>query len=583
MSRPQSHTRKIKRLSALRSSFGGALTKEKLALLRSIQDLPVHTSRDLKQLHEALCFIRAFPDTRAHYRVAHAMLLTFEKRVLQLSLAERDKLWDTGIAGTPVYYAFSYETASWLQRNSPGTVTIDWDEIEDTSRLDDVLEQVVLPVETDYFDSGIISSQEWLALVSGNTDTTEFDWLIARQRQLRNERVLTQMYNAAELPLTWNLGSIAYSKSRNILTQSLVSARHDGMRRTAGKIKTEIMRPLEALQKVSTRAGARLISIAIASLAVRHRETFHFNCANSREVYVANAGKGVSIAIFGLQPASRYPLECTMGYLILSNGVPVGYGGASALFRQVNTGVNIFDEYRGSEAAWLWVQVMRVYHHLFACIRFIANPFQFGSENDEALRSGAFWFYYRLGYRPVLEPVRKLAQRESIRIRRDKSYRCELPILRRLASCDMHLTLPGARAGDLFHERWIETSSLLATRELAAAGGATREESERRVVATVSRDLRLRSTKRWSKQEQAAYRQIAPIVAAAKPATWSGPAKESMRKLLRAKGSPSEAPYARLLSEHQTFLSALRSSCQAEEKSRTRTQAPTPKDADPSR
>ena len=98
----------------------------------------------------------------------------------------------------------------------------------------------------------------------------------------------------------------------------------------------------------------------MASLAVRHRETNHFNCANPNEVYLADAGKGVSIAVFGLREEHRYPLECTMGFLILSNGVPVGYGGTSALCRQANTGINIFDEYRGSEAPYLWIQVMRV-------------------------------------------------------------------------------------------------------------------------------------------------------------------------------------------------------------------------------
>jgi hypothetical protein len=485
---------------------------------------------------------------------------------MRLSAAERNKLWDTGIAGTPVHYAFSYETAVWLTRNTPRTVSIDWDEIEDTSRLDEILEQLMLPVEFDYFDSGSISSQEWLALASGNGKITEFDWLMAQQLNLQNERVQTPMYNEAEVSLTWNLGSTVFSKSRNVMTNGRIAARQDGMRRNPGKAKAEIMRPLDTIRQVSAHNGTRLINVAIASLTVRHRETFHFNYANSLEVHLADVGRGISIAIFGLQPAARYPLECTMGYLILSNGVPIGYGGASALFRQVNTGVNIFDEYRGSEAAWLWVQVMRVYHHLFGCTRFIANPFQFGNENDEALQSGAFWFYYRLGYRPVLAPVRKLAQREAKRMRRDKAYRCGLPVLRRLASCDMHLTLPGARADELFHERWIETSSLLATRELAAAGGKTRTESERNITAAVSRDLGLRSINRWSKQEQAAFRQIAPIVAAAKPATWSRNAKQSMRTLLRAKGSKSEADYAHLLSKHQTFLSALRTSCQTEER-----------------
>lgn len=70
----------------------------------------------------------------------------------------------------------------------------------------------------------------------------------------------------------------------------------------------------------------------------------------------------------------------------------------------------------------------------FSCTRFIANAFQFGGDNAEAQC-----------------------------IRRNRSYRCSLAVLRRLASCDMHLNLPGARANELFEERWIETSSMLAT------------------------------------------------------------------------------------------------------------------------
>lgn len=104
------------------------------------------------------------------------------------------------------------------------------------------------------------------------------------------------------------------------------------------------MRPLDSLQRLSARAGSKLIDVAMASLAVRHRETNHFNCANPKEVYLADVGMGLSIAVFGLHEKDRYPLECTVGYLIVSNGVPIGYGGASALFRHVNTGINIFDE-----------------------------------------------------------------------------------------------------------------------------------------------------------------------------------------------------------------------------------------------
>ncbi len=226
--------------------------------------------------------------------------------------------------------------------------------------------------------------------------------------------------------------------------------------------------------------------------------------------------------------------------------MPIGYGGASALFRQVNTGINIFDEYRGSEASFLSTQVMRVYRELFNCTRFIINAYQFGSENTEALESGAFWFYYRLGYRPVLPVVRALAQRESARMQRDDTYRSDRNMLRRLASCDMHLTLPGARASDLFDERWIETSSMLATKELASTGAPTRAESADRVATKVARDLRMRSINTWSPSEKRGFHRLAPIVATTKPAAWSADAKRSMRKLLRAKGGPFEVEYARL-------------------------------------
>jgi hypothetical protein len=223
----------------------------------------------------------------------------------------------------------------------------------------------------------------------------------------------------------------------------------------------------------------------------------------------------------------------------------------------------MFDEYRGSEAAFLWTQVMRVYHALFGCTRFIINAYQFGSENSEALDSGAFWFHYHLGYRPVLPAVRALAQRESIRVRRDRTYRSNRNTLSRLASCDMHLTLSGARASDLFDEQWLDTSSMLATRELAATGGLTRADSADRVASQLAHDLRMRSVSTWTPSEKRGFRRLAPIVAATRPATWPTDAKRSMRQLLRAKGGPFEVKYARLLCEHDRFLSTLRKSCQS--------------------
>ena len=553
--------RSIKRLFEIRNRFGEPSSKEKLDLLQLLDKVEAIKCSDLEHLHAALCFMRAFPDSATHYRLALSQLDSFEDRIRKLPANLRSGLWDSGIVGSPVHYCFSYEVASWLARHAPNTVSIDWDAIENIARLDELLERLLLPAEEDYFNSGYVSSKEWIDLAASGTDNTDFDWLFAQLREKRLIPIWSHLYNAAELPLVWDLRDSAISKTQNTAPVRGISARSSGMRKPCRNVKKEVLRPLASLQRLSTRAGSKLIDVAMASLAVRHRETYHFNFANPKEVYLADIDAGVSIAVFGLLEKYRYPLESTMGYLIVSNGVPIAYGGGSALFRQVNTGINVFDEFRGSEASFLFTQVMRVYRNLFACTRFIVNAYQFGSENAEALNSGAFWFYYRLGYQPVLPAVRLLAQRESKRILRDRSYRSDRKTLSRLASCDMHLSLPGARESDLFDERWIETSSMLATNELARHGEPTRAEAADKVAKELAHDLRMRSVSTWSAAEIRGFRRLAPIVAATKPAAWSADAKRSMRKLLRAKGGRFEVDYARLLNEDKQFLSELRKCC----------------------
>ena len=508
----------------------------------------------MRQLHNSLCFRRAFPASPGERRDAHRQLLDFES-------SGRSDMHDSGIAGTRLHYRFSFYVAKWLARKAPGTISIDWSEYYECERLDELLQQILQSSEDDYFDSGYVSSQDWVALASEGYPGTDFDWLLAQLQDKRLQKVWAQLYDAADLPLVWDIGNSALSKSKNLFPVKAIATRENGMRGRPANAKKEIMRMLPAIEKLPKHKGAKLVDVAMASLAARHRETNHFNHANPDEVYLADVGEGVSVAVFGLAPEHRYPLECTMGFLILSNGVPIGYGGSSALFLQVNTGINIFDEYRGSEAAFLWVQVLRVYHALVGCTRFVVNPYQFGAENSEALSSGAFWFYFNLGFRPVDPKVCALATREAARKGRNPGYRSDDRTLRKLASCDMHLTLPGARQSEFFNEDWLATSSMLATQELAAVGEERRAESVTRVARNVARDLGMRSVKNWSKSEQRSFARIAPLVAATRPAEWPAKAKVSMRKVLRAKGGLREAGYARLLGEHDHFRSVLRASC----------------------
>jgi len=476
---------------------------------------------ELKRQHREACFARAFPRSRSERNEAHRQLLHFDEILSGLSKKQGADLADTGIAGTKIRYCFSFEVARWLARSSPGAVTIDWPELTDSEALDDLLRQVLQPSEDEYFDSGYVDTREWVELASAACAGTDFDWLLAQLGEKRFEAVWRQLYDAAEIPLVWDLTQSRYSISRN--------------------------------------------TFAMASLAARHRETYHFNFANPDEVYLADVGEGVAVAVFGLQAAHRFPLECTMGYLILSNGIPIGYGGASLLFKQVNTGINIFDDYRGSEAACLWVQVMRAYHSLVGCTRFVANAYQLGQDNSEALQSGAFWFYYHLGYRPVRREIRELAAAEMDKRRRDRSYRSGRRILKQLASVDMHLTLPGSRRSEFFDEEWLPTLSKLATRTLGQVNARTRQESVDSLTTIFARDLRIRSLNLWTANERRSLKAIAPLLVSGNPESWSDSTKQVARKILRAKGGQYELNFARLLCDDSQLLAYCRAACQREE------------------
>ncbi len=518
-------------------------------------------ARELLRRHSELCFQRAFPRTVGERKSADEDLSQFAASISRESKSARDQLADSGIDGTSLHYSFSYDMARWLASQTAACVSIDWAELDDCELLDNLLSLILLPSEDEYFDSGYVATKEWIDIASAGFKGTDFEWLMTQLKEPRLQNAYRQLYDAADIPLLWNLDGSRFSKTGNVFGNRRIANRGHGMRARPSHVKQEIARPVESISRLSERQGSALVDVAIASLAARHRETYHFSFANPREVYLADVVEGVSIAVFGLLPEHRFPLECTFGYLILSNGVPIGYGGSSVLFRQVNTGINIFDEYRGSEAAFLWVQVMRVYHSLVGCTRFIANAYQFGGENVEALRSGAFWFYYRLGYRPVDTSTRKLALVEQRKIREKPGYRCDLQTLRNLSTCDMHLTLPGARQSEFFDEEWIATSSGLATQILGRAGGRTRLASANRVVRRLTKDLGINSSRSWSSDERRGLAAIAPFIADLQPSNWTQEEKRHTGNLILAKGGQRELAYAKLMATDERFLQELRAKC----------------------
>ena len=109
---------------------------------------------------------------------------------------------------------------------------------------------------------------------------------------------------------------------------------------------------------------------------------------------------GLQFACLGVLPERRFLLEAVYAFLTLRNGVPIGYALSSALFGSSEVAYNVFETFRGGEAAHVYARLLATVRTLFGSDTFAIYPYQLGHENDEGLASGAWWFYYKLGFRP---------------------------------------------------------------------------------------------------------------------------------------------------------------------------------------
>jgi hypothetical protein len=263
-------------------------------------------------------------------------------------------------------------------------------------------------------------------------------------------------------------------------------------------------------------------------------------------------------------------VETFYGYLILQNCVPIGYGGAWYLFDTLEFGVNIFETFRGGESALIAIQVLRVFHHALGMTTVVLQPFQIGYGNPEALESGAFYFYYRIGFRPHEPGLSRLAEREQERSSRNASHPRPQRILKRLTRGEMYLTLSNGNGAP---ERRIKAKQLaaLTTDFVARSFGGDRDAAARWATKRVVRALGARGSSAWPLDERRAFEQLS-LLAALIPdlENWPAADKRHLARGLRAKGGRSEVRYARLLAGHRKFRDGLAALIAVAESARSR-------------
>jgi hypothetical protein len=111
------------------------------------------------------------------------------------------------------------------------------------------------------------------------------------------------------------------------------------------------------------------------------------------------------------------------------------------LFDSARIGLNVFPAYRGGESKYCFEEVMELHKQVYHLKRFTVDPYQIGKDNDDGIKSGAFWLYYHLGFKPIKEIQRKLAEEENLKIKSTLGYRSPSATLKILADSRMELIL----------------------------------------------------------------------------------------------------------------------------------------------
>jgi len=532
--------------------------RRSLELLNKLAGMPL-SARDLHAVHELLLFHKAYPLSEEMYDFCAKTLALLPKRIQQFdeeSLAELDQ---SGMAGTRIFYPYDYETTRWLQKRLKYRVDVDWEAYEDRDDdpLADALPKLISRAEGDVLDTESLSTQDFVRAACAPGKQTTLAWILDGFARAFGAGMRETLYNEMQLMLSVTLEKSG--PSRTLLDDGRperVFVWEPQAARAPFDLVKEATRPLELPPPLDEKRGRALLDLALGTLLPRLRELYPLTHANPAEVYDIALERGIRIVVWFMVPEFRLPLEAGWGLLLLKNNVPIGYGAGGMLGQRSEIAINVFDTFRGGEAAWLYSQYARVFHAFCRAPWLVTRRYQVGYENEEGIASGAYWFWDKLGFRSVDKDIRKLADVERKKIARVKGYRTPRRELKKLAEADVAFSLEGTNVAD-YSEYPLGKVGLLATRTIAKRFGGERKGLEARALRALA-DAYGVSTVNFSSAEKSALAQMGLLILAIPDfGSWTTQERARVFELARLKGSAHEADYARAMAGNGRFFGAL--------------------------
>jgi hypothetical protein len=544
----------LRQLEKLKNVYGSDAAARKLDLLSKLTQ-PLETADQVRRLHEFLCFLHAYPDSRPVLKQVERMLARFARR--GDLRRHRRALADTGIAGTNIHYSFFWPSAVWLVKRFPDKLFIDWAEFANKEKLEDILAMLQPYCESIAFDMLSFSPREWLNRLKAVSET-DAAFLVRRFAALQPSSFTQEkLFEDLDVPMRLSPGPGTPTRTGAKLPGLSVVFQTQPLFRARPNLKQEIRKPPLRVHSLSPGEGQRIIDMAIEAMITRSRDLDAFSYGDKNDVSLVDCGLGLQFACIGQIPERRLLLESVYGFLTIKNGVPIGYVLTSSLFSSSEIAYNVFETYRGAEAAPIFGRVLAMTHHIFGADAFFVPPFQLGHNNTEGLKSGAWWFYYKLGFRPEDPETKRLLRSELQLMRKDPCHRSSLSTLQKLSSEPVFFYLDREKQ-DVLAKIPTEEVGLKISRLLADRFGADREKGVRTLSREAAQLLGVRTQRSWSVGERLAWERWSPLMVMLPGISrWRLQEKRALVQVVRAKGGRRESDYVRLFNKHRRLRRAI--------------------------
>ena len=541
MPHTQSLNRLLDELDRQKRTFEPGSAKRLSGTLAALGRRRFRDAGSLIRFHEALLYCRAYPQSAALLREAEKLLASFHGRAAGMNSDACEEPEVSGVSGTAFSAVFSYEVVRRLAGLEPGRLAIDWDRYELTDRVAGAWRRLFPLVEEDTMVEAHAPYVEWLRAAAGGLDNA-LACLLARLEKLPlAPKDKADLYASLELPVRWEMGRTGASRTtmRGPFSKPFY---HDGplKRRTDVSLEHELAAEPLACERLSEEAGQAFLNMALAASAARQRELHGFTFGDPRTVLRAQAGRGVEVFLCDVPAGQRLPLRAYHAAMMLKNGVPIGYFETLSLGDRMEVGFNLYYTFREGETAWIFARVLRLFHQVLGTTCFSIDPYQIGLDNEEAIESGAFWFYRKLGFRPVLPEVVRLLAPEECRMLKKSGYRTPAATLRRMAVGPLIFEMDGAPQGDW--DRFVVRNIGLAAQRLG----------EEDAVAWVSQALGIKAGPHGEFVNLAMAFALIPDLE-----NWPQADKAALVEIIRAKMGPDESLYVRLTQKHARLRAEL--------------------------